>query len=66
MATNLAIDPALLNQALMIGESKTKKDTVNVALKEYIQRRKAHEIIDMFGAVEYDDSYDYKALRGRD
>ena len=66
MATNLAIDPALLNQALMIGESKTKKDTVNTALREYIQRRRAHEVIDMFGTIEYDDGYDYKALRSRD
>jgi Arc/MetJ family transcription regulator len=66
MATNLAIDSILLNQALAIGESKTKKDTVNTALKEYIQRRRAHEVVDMFGTVDYDDGYDYKSLRGRD
>ena len=43
MATNLALDDKLLNQAVMIGGLKTKKDTVNLALQEFIQRRKAEE-----------------------
>jgi hypothetical protein len=38
MATNLAIDDGLLNLALELGGMKTKKDTVNTALQEFIQR----------------------------
>jgi Arc/MetJ family transcription regulator len=65
MATNLAIDDNLLATALKVGGLKTKKDTVNVALREFIQRRKMNDIIDMFGQVEYDKDYDYKKLRNR-
>ena len=63
MATNLAIDNELLEIALKTGGLKTKKDTVNLALKEFIQRRKSAEIISMFGKIEYDADYDYKKLR---
>ncbi|MFY9826997.1 MAG: type II toxin-antitoxin system VapB family antitoxin [Thermoanaerobaculia bacterium] len=40
MPTNLAIDDELLEEALHLGGHRTKKATVNEALKEYIQRRK--------------------------
>ncbi len=63
MATNLDIDDALLTEALNIGGFKSKKETVNQALKEFIQRRKANEILKSFGTIDFDPSYDYKAGR---
>jgi len=65
MAINLAIDENLLIEAQKIGGHKTKKSTVNEALKEYIQRRKQSEIIKLFGSIEYDQDSDYKKLRSR-
>lgn len=65
MATNLAIDDKLLISAQKIGKIKTKKETVNTALKEFIDRRKQEEVIDLFNEVEYDNNYDYKKLRNR-
>ena len=65
MATNLDIDPKLLEQALEIGGLKTKKATVNKALEEFIQRRKQREILSLFGSIVYDLEYDYKNLRRR-
>ena len=65
MATNLALDDKLLNQAVVVGGLKTKKDTVTLALKEFIQRREAEQVIAAFGTVDIDDSYDYKAERNR-
>jgi Arc/MetJ family transcription regulator len=65
MATNLAIDNDLLIEALHISGLKTKKETVNQALKEFIQRRKQEEIINLFGTVQFDDGYNYKKLRNR-
>jgi len=65
MATNLSIDTELLETALRTGGLKTKKDTVNLALKEFIQRRKNADILSMFGKVEYDADYDYKESRRR-
>jgi Arc/MetJ family transcription regulator len=65
MATNLAIDDSLLIQAQKVGGLKTKKDTVNLALKEFIARRKQEEITGLFGSVEYSPDYDYKKSRRR-
>ncbi len=65
MATNLDINDQLLNCALEIGGFRTKKETVNAALEEFIQRRKAEDLISLFGKIEYDSDYDYKSLRNR-
>jgi len=66
MASNLAIDMSLLESAVKIGGLKTKKDTVNLALEEFIKRRKTAEIISLFGTINYDEDYDYKQERQRD
>ncbi|VAX29860.1 hypothetical protein MNBD_NITROSPIRAE01-73 [hydrothermal vent metagenome] len=63
MATNLAIDNSLIDQALKLGGFKTKKDTVNTALREFINRRKQIEIIELFGNLDPDTDYDYKKGR---
>jgi Arc/MetJ family transcription regulator len=65
MATNLAIDQELLAEALAIGKLPTKKATVNEALREFVQRRKRLEILDLFGTIEFDPDYDYKVERKR-
>ena len=65
MPTNLALDDKLINQAVTIGHHKSKKDAVNTALTEYINRHSQASIIDMFGKVEYFADYNYKKLRSR-
>lgn len=65
MATNLAINETLLEKALELGGFLSKKDTVNAALEEFIRRRKAEDIISLFGSIEYDGDYDYKKKRTR-
>jgi Arc/MetJ family transcription regulator len=65
MATNLALDERLLEEALKIGGKATKKETVNEALREYISRRKQARITELFGTVDYDPKYDYKKQRRR-
>jgi Arc/MetJ family transcription regulator len=63
MATNLAINRELLLEALDVSGLKTKKDTVNLALKEFINRRKQVEILNLFGKLDPDPDYDYKKGR---
>ena len=65
MATNLALDDRLLEEALKIGGRATKKDTVTEALQEYISRRKQARVTDLFGTIDYDPKYDYKKQRRR-
>ncbi|MFZ2633026.1 MAG: type II toxin-antitoxin system VapB family antitoxin [Desulfosalsimonadaceae bacterium] len=65
MATNLAINQELLSKALELSGLKTKKDTVNLALKEFVNRHKQLELINFFGKMDPDPDYDYKKGRIR-
>lgn len=65
MATNLALDDQLIEEARKVGHHKTKKEAVTAALAEYVQRRKQMEIIKLFGTIDFDPKYDYKARRWR-
>jgi len=63
MATNLAIEDWLIEEAKLVGKHRTKKGAVTEALKEYIQRRKQSEILRIFYSIDYDQDYDYKKQR---
>ena len=63
MATNLAIDPELLDRAQQIGGEKTKKATVTKALEEFIARREQAKILELAGTLEWDPTFDYKESR---
>ncbi|MFC1797018.1 type II toxin-antitoxin system VapB family antitoxin [Pseudomonadota bacterium] len=65
MATNLAIDPQLLDRALEVSGEKTKKAAVTMALKEFIARREQKRLLELFGNLEWDADYDYKKERSR-
>lgn len=65
MATNLALNDSLIEEARAIGGHKTKKDAVNAALAEYVERRKQLNVTKLFGQIDYYPDYDYKALRRR-
>jgi Bacterial antitoxin of type II TA system, VapB len=65
MPTNLAIDDRLIDEARKLGRHRTKKETVNAALDEYIKRRKQQEILPLFGTIEYSGKYDYKRERAK-
>ncbi|MDX2510897.1 MAG: type II toxin-antitoxin system VapB family antitoxin [Desulfobacterales bacterium] len=62
MATNLAIEDHLIEEARVIGRHRTKKAAVTEALQEYIQRRKQIDILKLFNAIEYEKDYNYKEL----
>ena len=63
MATNLAIDDWLIEEAKLVGKHRTKKAAVTEALMEYIHRRKQSEILRIFHSIDYDQDYDYKKQR---
>jgi Arc/MetJ family transcription regulator len=65
MATNLSIDPELIERALEVSGERTKKAAVTKALQEFIARRRQKRLLELVGKLEWDDSYDYKAERGR-
>ncbi len=65
MATNLALDPRLLDQVLELSGESTKKAAVTLALKEFIARREQKKVAELFGKLEWDPGYDYKKERSR-
>jgi Arc/MetJ family transcription regulator len=66
MATNLSIDPELIEQALEVSGERTKKAAVTKALREFIARRRQKRLLDLMGKLDWDPSYEYKKERNRD
>jgi hypothetical protein len=65
MATNLALDPKLIDRAMEVSGERTKKATVTKALEEFIARRRQKRLMDLMGRLEWDCSFDYKSERSR-
>jgi Arc/MetJ family transcription regulator len=65
MATNLSLDPKLIEQAVKVGGERTKKAAVTRALEEYVARRKQKHVAELMGKLAWDESYDYKSERFR-
>jgi hypothetical protein len=65
MATNLSIDPKLIDSALKLSGEKTKRAAVTRALEEFIARRRQKRVLDLLDQLEWDKDFDYKAERTR-
>jgi Arc/MetJ family transcription regulator len=65
MATNLALDDRLVEEAKRLGGHRTKRAAVNEALAEYVTRRKRRKVLDLFRTMDWDPKYDYKEERKR-
>lgn len=65
MATNLSLDPDLIDRALEVSGERTKKAAVTRALEEFIARRRQKDLIELMGKLEWDESFDYKTERSR-
>ena len=65
MATNLSVDPDLIERAVEVSGERTKKAAVTRALEEFIARRRQKGLVDLMGKLEWDKSFDYKAERSR-
>jgi Arc/MetJ family transcription regulator len=49
MATNLSIDPKLIERALEVSGERTKKAAVTKALQEFIARRQQKRLLELMG-----------------
>jgi Arc/MetJ family transcription regulator len=65
MATNLSLDPELIERALEVSGQRTKKAAVTLALHEFIARRSQKRLVQLMGTLEWDRSFDVKAERSR-
>lgn len=65
MATNLSLDPKLIERALEVSGERTKKAAVTRALEEFIARRRRKSVIELLGKLDWESDYDYKKDRSR-
>ena len=66
MATNLALDDSLIEEARQLGGLRTKKEVVTHALLEYVQRRRQSRLLEWFGRVDCEEGFDAKTQRSMD
>lgn len=63
MRTNIVIDDALMQRAMEASGFKTKKEVVEKALMEFVERRSRKDLKELRGKIQFSDDYDYKAMR---
>ena len=63
MRTNIVLDEKLIEEAFKVSHAKTKKELVHQALKEFIENRKRLNLLELFGKIEFKNSYNYKRMR---
>ncbi len=65
MPENDDVKRRLPEAAVRAAGVKTKRETVDHAHQELERKRRAEELISLFGTIEYDGSYEYKEERRR-
>jgi len=65
MRTNIVIDDHLMKEAMALAKTKTKKETIQTALEEFVRNRKRLDLRELRGRVAFAEGYDYKAMRSR-
>ncbi len=63
MRTNIVLDDALLAEAMRLARTRTKRDTVQVALSEFVARHRQREILKLVGEGLIAPDYDVAAVR---
>lgn len=63
MRTNIVLDDELIEEAVKLSKAKTKKEAVNLALKEFVENRKRLNLLDLKGKIQFAQDYDYKKMR---
>lgn len=64
MRTNIVLNDDLVSEAFKYAENiHTKRELIEVALKEFVATRKVKDLRELKGKIDFDDQYDYKSMR---
>jgi Arc/MetJ family transcription regulator len=63
MRTNIVLDDSLVEEALKLGNARTKREIIHEALKEFVENRRRLNLLDLSGKISFVEGYDYKTLR---
>ncbi len=64
MRTNVVLDEKLVTEATILTGAPTKKELLDLALRELIRARRKKNLFDLAGQIDFAEDYDYKAARG--
>jgi Arc/MetJ family transcription regulator len=63
VATNLKLNDKLVAETVKAGNFKSKREAVNAALEEFVQRRQRSGILELEGKTDFDPTWNYKKMR---
>jgi Arc/MetJ family transcription regulator len=63
MRTNINLDDKLVKEAFNYISVSTKKELINIALKEFVETHKRLNPEEIKGKIKFEKDYDYKKLR---
>lgn len=63
MRTNIVLDNDLITEAFKYSCAKTKRELVDQALREFVERHRRRNLMDLYGKGGIRENYDYKKLR---
>ncbi|MHB1645178.1 MAG: type II toxin-antitoxin system VapB family antitoxin [Candidatus Acididesulfobacter diazotrophicus] len=66
MRTNIVLDDKLVEEAIKLTNIKTKKELINLSLKELVENRSRMKLQDLYGKIKFSEDYDYKKMRSGD
>lgn len=63
MRTNIVLDEELVRKAMRITGARSKREVVDIALRELVARSAQHALRDLVGEALIDPDYDVRAVR---
>ncbi len=63
MRTNIVIDDDLINEAISLTGIRTKREVVNLALKELVVKHKQKDLFKLAGKIEFSEDFNHKDNR---
>ncbi len=64
MRTNVVLDDDLVTEAFALTEVRTKRELIDLALRELVRIRRKKDLTELAGRIHLRDDYDHKAMRG--
>ena len=63
MRTNIVLDERLIEEAMRLSKVRTKREAVDLALRDFVARRKQRNVLDLIGQDVIAPDYDVRKVR---
>jgi len=63
MRTNIELDGDLVQEGLKLSRARTKRELVQLALKEFVENRRRLSLLELEGKIEFAEGYNHKRMR---